>query len=200
MPLGFRHYAFEQAPGDLLSLPFGGITFDGDMFVRGVEMIGSNDLLPVLCVVANRSGGRPRHLVCVSDVDGSPPNVPGLCGNPISKWERLGEEEPIMICAKARTDDGREVWCTTCLKVVRRAIKRATGRLDGRPAHILLQRLPKPGAQSEEHMTPFYVPDRRNYEDGDYGYCRDCRKPEHRDREDESVTDWSGRSWSQRLH
>ena len=200
VPPGFRHYAFEQAPQDSLATPFGAITFSGDMFVRGFEVIVSDDLLPVLCVVANRSSGRRQHLVCVSDVDGSPPTVPGLCGNPMSKWERLGVEEPILICAKAKTDDGKEVWCTPCVKAVRDAIKRATGRFDGRAAHILLQRLPKLSAQSEERMMPFYVPDRRNHGDVDYGYCRDCRTSKHRDRGDESITDWSGRSWGQRLH
>ena len=40
-------------------------------------------------------------------------------------------------------------------------------------------------------LSMAYIKDNKNYEDPEYSYCKECRKPYHSLRDDEPVNDWA---------
>ena len=125
-PPGFKHYKFsDDGP---LSLPMGGITYDGLVYIRGTRTMASEDIPTRACIV---KGGRARkhHIVETQDLppsDSSSLGVTPMCcqsnGHSVRRWQRVVQEElPLMICTKAEWGNGG-LWCYPCIEALRAKI------------------------------------------------------------------------------
>ena len=94
MPVGFRSYQFDARPvsGHSISLPSGGITFSGDLFVHTFRVLPSEELPPPLTVIVSgkRKGAARRHLVQSGTLESTadkPRRVTPICGQTLKSWE-----------------------------------------------------------------------------------------------------------------
>ena len=198
-PPGFRHYSFQRQADNELAIPNGGITFAGDLRLFGLDVRPHGELPAPLKVVVSRRGSKRerRHLADSEIVEQALHQESGLlsaaCGNTLNKWDPAPDLGPnIYICTKAKRSDGADVWCASCIKYIRRFIHEAAQPKPGRGTHIYLMRLPDPngGPEYENVVTIVCVNADRNYEDPDYGYCRECKAPWHNERDEGLHTDW----------
>ena len=115
------------------------------------------------------------------------------CNNTLNNWDPAPDSGPdIYICTKAKRANGSDVWCESCIKYIRRFISEAGHPKPGRGTHIYLMRLSSPsgGPELEDIVSIFCVNADRNYDDPDYGYCRECKAPHHNERDEGGHTDW----------
>ena len=198
-PPGFRHYSFQRQADKELSIPNGGITFAGDVRLFGMDVRPHAQLPAPMKVVVSRRGSKKerRHLADAEAVEHALTQesrvLTAACGNTLNNWDPapdLGAD--ILICTKAKKPDGAEVWCAFCIKYIRRFIGEAVRPKPGRGTHIYMRRLPSPGGELEleDVVSIFCVNAERNYEDPDYGYCRECKAPWHNERDEGPHTDW----------
>ena len=203
MPVGFRSYQFDARPvgRHSLSLPSGGITFSGDLFVQSFHVLPSEELPPPLSVIVTkgRKGAARRHLVqsgtLAATADKSGRATP-ICGQTLKSWEHSPRlERSITVCAKTGQVSDRDslAWCTQCIKSLRHILG---GR---RVTHATLSPLPNAISaetalpEDEQAMMAFILEDNKSHTDRSYGYCDQCRQPWHEERDDSGVTDWFGR-------
>ena len=198
-PAGFESYTFGQLPGSPLYLPVGGIDFGGNIHVYGFRMESSENLPSPMVIV--RGKHEKHHLVCLKHMlqrDSNPTSIVPLCGNTIRRPKQMPREESIVgICTKADHSNGGR-WCTFCIKAIR--IKISPNGGPGRPTHIALSPWPEEvtnvdGAPEnmKDAVLVTYTSDQREYKNPNYGYCNECRKPWHIERDDDRITDWFGR-------
>ncbi len=201
-PPGFKHYKFsDDGP---LSLPMGGITYDGLVYIRGTRTMASEDIPTRACIV---KGGRARkhHIVETQDLppsDSSSLGVTPMCcqsnGHSVRRWQRVVQEElPLMICTKAEWGNGG-LWCYPCIEALRAKI--VPLGLKGRATHISLFPFPDeavnvPGAPDsvKDSVLLTFTTDDKSYKHPNYGYCNQCRQSWHEERDDAPCTDWTTR-------
>ena len=198
-PPGFRDYSFHRPLDNDLSVPNGGTTFAGELRLFGLDILPHGQLPATLKVVVSRRGSKKerRHLapadVVDHAIDRESSSLSAACGNELNKWEPAPDLGPnIYICTKAKRANGSDVWCESCIKYIRRFISEAGHPKPGRGTHIYLMRFPSPGGgpELEDIVSIFCVNADRNYDDPDYGYCRECKAPHHNERDDGGHTDW----------
>ena len=198
-PPGFWDYSFHRPLDTDLSVPNGGTTFAGELRLFGVDIRPHGQLPATLKVVVSRRGSKKerRHLAPADVVDHATDressSLSAACGNELNKWEPAPDLGPnIYICTKAKRANGSDVWCESCIKYIRRFISEAGHPKPGRGTHIYLMRFPSPGGgpELEDIVSIVCVNADRNYDDPDYGYCRECKAPHHNERDDGGHTDW----------
>ena len=198
-PPGFRHYSFRRPANNDLSLPNGGITFAGDLRLFGLDIRPHGQLPATLKVVVSRRGSKKerRHLAPAEAVEQALDQKSNVllaaCNNTLNNWDPAPDSGPdIYICTKAKRANGSDVWCESCIKYIRRFISEAGHPKPGRGTHIYLMRLSSPsgGPELEDIVSIFCVNADRNYDDPDYGYCKECKAPHHNERDEGGHTDW----------
>ena len=194
-PPGYRRYKYDRLGDSQLLKPVGGIAWDGNTRLFGVDVRPSPNMPPPMSVLKSRSS-RKQHVIPTRDLPPNAGTITPTCGNPIKKWRRIPiGEEGLHICTKAAYTSGG-TWCRNCVDSLREIIKDA-GPEDGRATHLSLMPMSEeaaallPLAERDNATYLLATVNAREYGSPEYEYCNECRQDWHLCRDDATRTDWN---------